>query len=436
VARRDITPPVGIRHKNWGASEHEVAEGVHRPLTATVLTFGDPPLVLVALDLGWWRRATDEAFLRQGLLSALGLSEERLMVCLSHTHAGPTLSRDESGLAGGEFIEGYLERLVTTLAEAVEEALATPEDAVLEWSYGFCDLATHRDLPDVERYVVGFNPGEPADATLLVGRVSREGRTLATLVNYACHPTTLAWENRLLSPDYIGAMREMVESATGAPCLFLQGASGELAPRDQYRGDGAWADRNGRVLGHAVLATLEGMAPPAHELVFTRVVESGAPLADWQERPCSAPIETVATTVAANLTLKDLPTLEEIDARLSTEADSAMLERARRERQVRLNVGDGPTMPMAVTIWEVGDSRFVGVPAEAYSRLQMRLRSARPNLAVAVMNVANGWYGYLPPRDLYEQDVYSVWQTPFAAGCLEAVEDAALAAIAEKVWED
>ena len=55
------------------------------------------------------------------------------------------------------------------------------------------------------------------------------------MVNYACHPTTLAWENTLISPDFPGAMREVVERATAAPCVFLQGASGDLGRlRDEY----------------------------------------------------------------------------------------------------------------------------------------------------------------------------------------------------------
>src|SRR5208282_2131149 len=58
VARCDITPPVGIYHRMWGAATHEQATGVHRPLTATALVFqahdrpGAVPTeqVVVALD--------------------------------------------------------------------------------------------------------------------------------------------------------------------------------------------------------------------------------------------------------------------------------------------------------------------------------------------------------------------------------------------------
>jgi hypothetical protein len=57
------------------------------------------------------------------------------------------------------------------------------------------------------------------------------------------------WENTVISPDYVGATREVVKRETGAPCLFLQGASGELGPREGFVGDTAVTDKNGRELG-------------------------------------------------------------------------------------------------------------------------------------------------------------------------------------------
>ena len=114
------------------------------------------------------------------------------------------------------------------------EAKGAAADATIVYGLGRCNLAAHRDFvdPDDGKSVCGFNPSGPADDTLLVARVAAAtGRSIATMVNYACHPTTLAWDNRLVTPDWVGAMREMVEAGTGAPCLFLQGASGDLGPR-------------------------------------------------------------------------------------------------------------------------------------------------------------------------------------------------------------
>src|SRR5436190_17085934 len=82
VAREDITPPVGIYARNWGAAKHDVAEGIHRPLTATALTMKSDgaPLVFVALDLGWWKSPDDERGVRGAVLEALQLDPSRVMI--------------------------------------------------------------------------------------------------------------------------------------------------------------------------------------------------------------------------------------------------------------------------------------------------------------------------------------------------------------------
>src|SRR5438128_6338625 len=56
LARCDITPPVGIYHRMWGAATHDRAMGVHRPLVATLLWIepessdSTQALVIVSLD--------------------------------------------------------------------------------------------------------------------------------------------------------------------------------------------------------------------------------------------------------------------------------------------------------------------------------------------------------------------------------------------------
>ena len=42
AARCNITPPVGIYHRMWGAATHDRSTGIHRPLTATVLYLQNP----------------------------------------------------------------------------------------------------------------------------------------------------------------------------------------------------------------------------------------------------------------------------------------------------------------------------------------------------------------------------------------------------------
>ena len=436
VARQDITPPVGIYARNWGAAQHDVAEGIHRPLEAAVMTIqeepGAAPLVLATVDLGWWQDLDDERHVRGGVLENMNLDPGRLMLCASHTHAGPSLVRSHRDLPGGHLIGPYLDQLRDTLTQITQRALDGATPAMATWNYGRCGLAQDRDLadPNAQRFLCGYHPEGQPDDTILVGCVTSEaGTPLATLVNYACHPTTLAAENRLISPDFVGSMREVVEARYPGPCLFLQGASAELSPRECHHASTEIADKNGRELGFAVLSTLEGMLPAGKSLQFDGVVESGAPLAIWKrcERAVSTSIEVQQLDV--ELELKELPSLAQIETDLKSCQDRALAERLLREQLIRRHLGDGLTSRQPVWIWRVGEAIFVGQPNEAYSIFQQQLRTSCPDQAVAVIGQVNGSCGYLPPAEFYDQDMYPVWQTPFARGSLERITAACQASI-------
>jgi hypothetical protein len=268
--------------------------------------------------------------------------------------------------------------------------------------------------------VVGFNPGNNADDTLLTGRIiGKDGKILGTIVNYACHPTTLAWDNLLISPDYVGAMRGVVESATEVPCLFLQGASGELAPAEQYTGDTEVADKHGRQLGYAVLSSLESMLPAGKELSFNKIIESAAPLAVWSLKESNPSTKLKATKTEVPFALKEMPSIAEIERQWNECTPGAEKEKLWRKLNIRKSTGDGDVMTTPLWIWQLGGAFLVGQPNEAYSIFQQELRKLFPHNAVAVMNIVNGHMGYLPPAHLYEKDIYPVWQTPFAKGSLE-----------------
>lgn len=441
VARADITPPVDIYCRNWGAASHDTADGIHRPLSLTALALqaadGGQPLVLIDADLGWWISLVQEGAFRHSVLEELRLPAKRYLFCLTHTHSAPPLSQPEPHWAGGDLLAAYLHKVRDVTAATAQQAIKALQPAVVDWHHGRSSLAANRDLPDPTqtsspRIACGFNPDKPADDFLLVGRItSASGKPLATVVNYACHPTTLAWTNRKISPDFVGSMRETIEQATaGAPALFLQGASGELAPRYQYVDDTAIADAHGRELGLAALATLAAMEPANTQLTFDRVVESGAPLATWRREP--KPATRLSTTLAArsatiDLTLKNWPTAASLQAEFETCPDRARAERLRRKLRIRQVLGDGSTFPFTIWGWRIGEALLLGTMAECYSFIQQKVRSSFPRRQVAWLNVMNGSIGYLPPAAIYETDIYQVWQTPFERGGLERTADAAVA---------
>lgn len=448
----DITPPANIYHRMWGAAKHERATGVHRPLRATVAVFspmdqksGGGRQIVLALDhcvMG----ATEHKNLVTQAAAIGGVAEDEILVVFSHTHGAGLMGLDRASLPGGDLIPPYLQALGERIGKVVEQCLAALEPANIVYGRGRCSLAAHRDFWDDARqqFVCGFNPGVPADDTVIVARItSDDGKPLATIVNYACHPTTLAWENTLISPDYIGAMRKVVERDTHAPCLFLQGASGELGPREGFVGDTAVADRNGRELGYAALSALTALPEAGTKFIYSGPVVSGATLGAWKHIPLSS--DELSAKAEWKLTRwKELlkyrpgqPTVaqtetdlaqfqaDEAAARVSGDQDRAAECRAMAERRNRLlhrlqQLPSGDAFPLQVTLWFMGDAIWLGVQGESYNLLQTELRRRFPDKIIIVASIAADWgASYLPPRDLYDTGIYQESIAVVAAGSLE-----------------
>lgn len=446
----DITPPAGIYHRMWGAAKHERATGVHRPLRATVAVFeplqstGERQIVL-ALDhcvMG----AVEHEQLITTVAQASGQPKESVLVVFSHTHGAGLMGLDRAALPGGDLIPPYLKMLGEKAGELVRQCVASVVPASIVYGRGRCSLAAHRDFWDEARreFVCGFNPGGPADDTVIVARVtSDDGTALASIVNYACHPTTLAWDNTLISPDYIGAMREVIGRDTGAPCVFLQGASGELGPREGFVGDTAVADRNGRELGYAALSALTALPNAGTKFCYAGAVVSGATLGEWKHEPLTA--DELFPSAGWKLTrwrepLKYRPgqptalqTKAELEQFLSAESAAraagdetraaecrAMAERKNRLLHRLVQMPQGDTYPLQVVLWRIGDAFWLGVQGESYSVLQTALRRRFPDKVIIVATIAADWSAsYLPPRELYGTGIYQETIAVVAAGSLE-----------------
>lgn len=447
-AQADITPPPGIYHRMWGAALHEQATGIHRPLTATAMLLesldGSGRLLVLGIDHCILEKVEADA-IRARVHSEAGIPPDQVHIALSHTHGSAWLSRSRAHLPGGDLIGPYLDRVAEVCGKIAKEAAGRLEPAIIVYGDSRCSLAAHRDFPDVQskQIVCGFNPAGPADDTVMLGKVISDGATLGTIVNYACHPTTLAWENTLVSPDYIGAMREVIERETGAPCLFLQGASGDLGPRDGYTGDTEVADRNGRQLGFAALSGLESLPPPGTFFEYAGPVVSGATLGTWKHRPLSdEELRRQSLFDSRRITVPlpyrvDLPTVEDTQANLAkwqaAEADAARandpagvrdahahVERMNRQLARLGSLPIGKTYPFPVGLWRLGDAIWVFTAGEQYQMLQTELRNRFPNHAVIVSTITDDWQpGYLPAAPAYGYGIYQETIAAAGPGALE-----------------
>lgn len=431
VATRDITPPVGIMSGVWGAAKKFKSESVHIGLFLTVVAREDSKSnksFIVGVDLCVLGCAECADDMLNRIAQGVGVNRDSILFSSSHTHACPIpCIHRAKPKEGSELIPEFRENIIKHTIEACLEAATKIEDVDITWGYGHCDLAVNRDLPCGSHEIVAFNPDIIPDDTLTVGRISnRAGIIIATIANYACHPTTLAWENMAISPDYIGMARMMVEAATGAPMLFLQGASGELSPRNQYSGETELADKNGKILGHAILTTLAAMQSPGHGLKWQGVVQSGAPLGEWHEEPVRGSDECVEVRLNAKVRVKELKSINQLREEWADIDPGALEERISRAERLRIGYESNAIVDHPIWVWQWGEAFFVAQPGEAYSFIQTEIRRRNPDKIIFVANLTNapGLF-YLPIESAYNAPAYQAWQTLLAPGALNAVIDEA-----------
>lgn len=452
IARCNVTPPVGIYHRMWGAALEDQASGIHRPLTATAMAIQpdgsknpSERQILIAIDHVFFRPAEMQEILEH-TSRLTGIPEEQMLFAFSHTHSGGHLVRDRAHLPGGELIGPYLDELPGKLAMACLTAIATIQPVVMTYATTSCRMGRHRDFYDEKNglFVCGFNPDGEADHSLVAIRVTDHcERIVATIVNYGCHPTTLAWENTLISPDYVGALREVVELSTNAPCAFLLSPCGDVGPLDGYTGDPQVADRNGRQVGYAVLSALESLPQPGFDHHFIRPVISGATLGEWKyraqepERVAESRTYSYAHQPVDVEYLPGLPTmpqaerefaglLEREKAALAAGDEQelrdvrAMCERSRRQLDRLRHLPHHEEYPLAVWLWKLGDALWVAIEGEPYNALQAWLRKRFADRPVIITVMVNGARNcYMPTREAYSKKLYQVEVALLGPGCLE-----------------
>ncbi len=287
VAKVNIEPAVGIPSMNWGSATHVVTKGNDPEgmfIRALVLSDGKQKFALVDVD---GSAGGEEALKRASSLT--GIPADHIRVGTSHTHASPSLTRGK-GPVGADLTQ-YEQMIASHRAVVNDKFVGVIVEANSKLrpvhAYGMVGTGS---ININRRYrgkgpndpeappAVGLNFEAPVDRQLPVIRIDdAQGNPYAVLVNFQCHGTTLAYENEVVSPDWIGPMRNTVEaSLPGSTCLFFQGAAGNQAPIEGYTGDVEVPHRLGRILGHEAAALALQISTVRREPRFEGYVESTA----------------------------------------------------------------------------------------------------------------------------------------------------------------
>jgi hypothetical protein len=442
VARAEITPPIGIIHLNWGSQTHVEAAGadpVGMYATALVLSDGKEKFAMVDIDISGVN-GLEAVPTRAAALT--GIPEGHIRLGATHTHAGAQFSPSR-GPVGADLsrhravFDHYRATLADKIVGVVVEASSRLQPVHLYAGRGIGSININRRVrAEAGRpAAVGRNPDGFVDRELNVIRIDdAQGNPFAVIVNFQCHGTVLAYENKHLSPDWIGPMRQVVErNLPGARCLFFQGAAGNQGPIEGFTGDLGVARRLGSILGHQATALALEIQTVRREPVFEGFVESTAFQAKqhWRVKgPRDATLRFARRTIEVprrRYTPDDLAEMERRVADAKARLDDTHMSQARLRRLQDLLAQwkrpyDPRPLPVEVQILRIGDVAIVAMPGEPFAEIGAAIKKGSPFPYTLFCGYSNGRTGdYMPIEAEYKYGGYEVERTPYGLGAADKV---------------
>jgi len=361
AARVKITPDKLPYLAGYGANRR--AEEVHDDVYASALVIqaGETKMAIVSCDLiGLLRPAVQE--IRSKVTS---VPAENILIGCTHTHSGPDSiglwGQPEQGVSGVD--KEWYAQMKNRVAEAIEEAAKNLQPAIMK-------VATADGVSRVSRNVRVERILDTSIAVLQM-RHAGDGKTIATVVNYAVHPELM--NIRALTSDIVHYLRQTVESAEGGITVFLNGALGGMVTVDSPGDDWKECERVGTALGQAALSALRN------------AVEVRQATLNIQRAEVNIPLENERFKQAARAGLFPEPVLQTDE--VTTEVMHIVL----------------------------GPVQMVTLPGEAFPNIGFQLKRHMKGDVKMVVGLANDELGYILSEADYGLKLYE-YETSMSVG--------------------
>lgn len=426
AARVDITPkngtPLGGYYKFRGS------EGVLDPLFAKTIVFEKDGVhaAIVVLDLSSTTRPLVEAA-RKAIQEQCGIEGDHVMLSATHTHTGPQQPRgslmDEITKVNSPPGVAYISALPGLIAQSVKEAKAKLAPAQAKVVMGKAEGISfnRRVLREGVKEAIWQpqkinaatdKPAGPIDPEVGVVVFESEGKPMASLLNFAMHPTSVGGGVKI-SADYPGVFTKLVSERHGPGMIsvFANGTCGNINHGDYLSGK----RRSTLELGTA-LADAADAAWPGLKAVGTFAPRIRSEQVTLKRRSFTPEQIGKAKDMAADMITKNYGTVPMAET-------VCILETVAKE-----NV---PLVAEVQVIALSDDLAIVALPGEIFVELGLALKKASPFKHTLIAELANGSVGYVPNREAYPQGNYEIVSARNEAGSGERLIEVALKLLGE-----
>ena len=226
TAQRNINPNGNILYMAGGKPNRPFTD-VHDSLyvKAIVVSDGKTELAIITFDcigLLYPELKKIRALIKEKIAD---FPINQIIMSSTHTHAGP----DVVGIWGKDLghsgvNESHMQLIVERAANAIEGAMKNKKKTTARYASGKYG----------EDWVKNISEPTELDREVSVLQFKdSNGKNLATLTNFACHPTIMDDETNLASSDYVGGYYHYMDSVQGGMNMFLQGSiGGWVQPED------------------------------------------------------------------------------------------------------------------------------------------------------------------------------------------------------------
>lgn len=332
-------------------------------------------------------------YIRSLISDIVGIRREDVIIFATHTHSGPiTTTTPGWGYANDNFLT---EILYPQTIAAAKESYACLTPAVMAVASTESHIAINRRQIKDGKVILGQNPDGPYDPTMTVARFQAStGEPIATIVHYTAHATT-AGSNYSITRDWPGLMVDRIKEISGAGCLYMNGAEGDIGPRIS----------NGRTTGNE-----------------SSIVEIGSIAAADAQRAYESATDFFVPklkTLTGNILIPFAPppTLTEVNTLIDTFGDPKKLvdvdiTRYAQLQTIKKMLDRGEEFPKGLylqqTILALGDLAIVPGPFETFCNIALDIIDGSPYARTIYLGLANGCLGYLPTEDQLKFGGYEV----------------------------
>ncbi len=379
-AQTDITPDQPVEMVGF-YREDNISRGILHPLSAqvSVWKYAEETCCLITIDsIGFMKHLAKG--LRERIGQKIGIPGEKVMLCFSHTHAAPDADREPA----------YYEMVCKRLENAAQRAKGQMYPVMLGWGNGEAEIACNRRT---ECSTMDSRAG-------ILKVCDTEGGTLRLLlVRLTAHCNVLKSDNYLISPDYFGTVRDLLEKTYNCPVMLVQGAAGNAAPKyysGKYRPADASDERfvnSNHALEDMALAVLSAANPIVAEIrtgetVGVKMYSHNIPMQS------QVPSYERALYIA-----KEAKEACGIDGTLWLAEVSRLLESGVREQE---DVTE-------VQYFSLGEGCLCGVANEIMTEFALDVSRMLNNQYFYFNGYTNGCTGYFPTEEEFDKGGYEVY---------------------------